>query len=73
MSYVWRNQKEGEGGEGRSAGGRRGRAKWDRKVEDKEKKVDGRAPKARVTQLWAFKWVQRIKWGPTHSYWRTLC
>lgn len=30
-------KKEGEGGEGRSAGGRRGRVKWDRKVEDKKK------------------------------------
>lgn len=73
MSYVWRNQKEGEVGEGRRAGGRGGSAKWDREVEDEEKKEDVRALKARVTQLWAFKWVQRIKWGPTQSYWRTLC
>lgn len=38
MSYVWRNQKEGEVGEGRRAGGRGGSAKWDREVEDEEKK-----------------------------------
>lgn len=51
MSYVQRNQKEEEVGEGIRAGGRGGRAKWDREVEDEEKKGDVRALKARVTQL----------------------
>lgn len=38
MSDVWRNQKEGKGGEGRRARGREGRDKENKEVEDEEKK-----------------------------------
>lgn len=57
MSDVWRNQKEGKGGEGRRAGGREGRDKENKDVEDEEKKVE-------ISGLW----VELHSYEPPSGY-----